>query len=375
MLAEACNLGLEPVSRPDRPALNRGRLAWVGENYLRADTLARANCRLVDYQPGIGLARHWGGGEVASADGLRFVVPVHSVHAGPNRRYFGAGRGVTYYNFSSDQFTGFHAIVIPGTLRDSLFILDGLLDNPTSLEPTEVMADTAGYSDVVFGLFRLLGYQFSPRLADAGDARFWRIDPATSYGPLNGIARHRVDIPHITANWDDILRATGLLRHPSGQCSSPAHADAASWSPGIVLGPRRGGGRPPRQDALPARLHRRRGLPAPHLLNQLNGGESRHGLARRIFHGQQGELHQAYREGQEEQLGALGLVLNAIVLWNTRYLDRAVNYLLDQGRTVAIDDIARLSPLVHNHINLHGRYQFTLDGPAAHGQLRPLNSV
>ena len=86
LLAEACNLGLEPVSRPDRPALNRGRLAWVGENYLRADTLARANCRLVDYQPGIGLARHWGGGEVASADGLRFVVPVHSVHAGPNRR-------------------------------------------------------------------------------------------------------------------------------------------------------------------------------------------------------------------------------------------------------------------------------------------------
>ena len=30
LLAEACNLGLEPVSRPDRPALNRGRLAWVG---------------------------------------------------------------------------------------------------------------------------------------------------------------------------------------------------------------------------------------------------------------------------------------------------------------------------------------------------------
>jgi TnpA family transposase len=32
------------------------------------------------------------------------------------------------------------------------------------------MTDTAGYTDVVFGLFRLLGYQFSPRLADAGGA-------------------------------------------------------------------------------------------------------------------------------------------------------------------------------------------------------------
>jgi TnpA family transposase len=64
-------------------------------------------------------------------------------------------------NSSSDQFTGFHGIVIPGTLRDSLFILDGLLEQQTSLRPVELMADTAGTDDVVFGLFWLLGYQFS----------------------------------------------------------------------------------------------------------------------------------------------------------------------------------------------------------------------
>jgi hypothetical protein len=32
-------------------------------------------------------------------------------------RYFGSGRGVTYLNFLSDQFAGFHAIVVPGALR------------------------------------------------------------------------------------------------------------------------------------------------------------------------------------------------------------------------------------------------------------------
>ena len=111
------------------------------------------------------------------------------------------------------------------------------------------------------------------------------------------------------------------------------------------------------------------------ILDQLNHGEGSRSRPRRIFHGQQGELHQAYREGQEDQLGALGLLLNAIVLWNTRYLDRALNHFLNQGRTIAIDDIARLSPLVHDYINFPGRFQFTLDGPAAHGHLRPLNSV
>ena len=171
LLAEACNISLEPLVRSDVPALTKGRLLWVQQNYIRQETLTRANALLVEAQTRIPLAQLWGGGEVASADGLRFTVPVRTLNAGPNRKYFGAGRGITYYNFTSDQFTGFHGIVIPGTLRDSLFLLDGLLEQTTCLEPREIMTDTAGYSDLVFGLFWLLGYQFSPRLADIGETR------------------------------------------------------------------------------------------------------------------------------------------------------------------------------------------------------------
>ncbi len=42
-------------------------------------------------------------------------------------------------------------------------MLEGLLEQETGLNPTEIMTDTAGASDLVFGLFWLLGYQFSPR--------------------------------------------------------------------------------------------------------------------------------------------------------------------------------------------------------------------
>jgi TnpA family transposase len=51
---------------------------------------------------------------------------------------------------------------------------------------------------VVFGLFRLLGYRFSPRLADIGSTRFWRIDPNADYGKLNGLARQRINLDRIT---------------------------------------------------------------------------------------------------------------------------------------------------------------------------------
>ena len=115
LLAEACNTGFEPLIRRDTPALRRSRLSWVRQNYIRAETLTRANAALVAAQNRIPLTHAWGGGDVASADGLRFVVPVRTIHSGPNPRYWGQERGVTFYNLVSDQFTGLHGITVPGT--------------------------------------------------------------------------------------------------------------------------------------------------------------------------------------------------------------------------------------------------------------------
>jgi len=90
-------------------------------------------------------------------------------------------------------------------------------------------------------------------------------------------------------------------------------------------------------------------------LTQLNRGEGRHSLGRAVFHGKRGELRQRYREGQEDQLGALGLVLNVIVLWNTIYMDAALTQLRAEGYSVRDEDVARLSPLIHEHINISHR--------------------
>ena len=105
---------------------------------------------------------------------------------------------------------------------------------------------------------------------------------------------------------------------------------------------------------------------------QLNRGEGRHQLARIVFHGKRGELRQRYREGQEDQLGALGLVVNVIVLWNTIYMEAVLNQLRAEGFDVRAEDVARLSPLGFDHINMLGRYAFILPDRVARGELRPL---
>lgn len=370
LLAEACNIGLEPLVRRGVPALTRGRLTWVQQNYIRAETLTRANARLVDAQTEIPLARSWGGGEVASADGLRFVTPIRTVNSGPNRKYFGSKRGITYYNFTSDQFTGFHGIVVPGTLRDSMFILEGLLEQQTSIRPTEVMTDTAGASDVVFGLFWLLGYQFSPRLADVGGVRFWRIDPDADYGALNGLSRNRVNTDRIAASWDDMLRVAGSLKMGTVSASELIRSLLRSDKPSTLAGAIGDLGRIAKTLYLLAYLddetYRRR------ILTQLNRGESRHALARALFHGRRGEVRRRYREGQEDQLSALGLVVNVLVLWNTVYMDAALEHLRQNSAGVDADDVARLSPLEHQNVNFLGQYSFALSESVAEGELRPL---
>ena len=100
--------------------------------------------------------------------------------------------------------------------------------------------------------------------------------------------------------------------------------------------------------------------------------ELRHKLGRRIHLGDRGEIRSPLRQGQEEQLGALGLALNSVVHWNAVYMQEALSQLAN--RAVAIDpaDITRLSPIFWRHINFLGQYEFYLPEAVAKGGLRPL---
>ncbi len=358
--------------RGDVAALRRSRLSWVKQNFIRAETLTAANAALVAAQNAIPLAHGWGGGEVASADGLRFVVPVRTIHSGPNPRYFGRERGVTWYNLASNQFTGLNAITVPGTLRDSLHLLAVVLEQETELQPTEIMSDTAGYTDTIFGIFHLLGYQFSPRIADVGGSRFWRVDRKADYGVLNDLASNKINMKLIAEQWDDLLRLAGSLKLGVVQAAGLTRTLQTNDRPTRLARGLQELGRLVKTLYLLRYIddeqYRRR------ILVQLNRGEGRHQLARIIFHGKRGELRQRYREGQEDQLGALGIVVNLVVLWNTIYMDAALNRLRAEGHQVLPEDVARLSPLSFKHINMLGRYAFTLPDAVTRGELRPLRN-
>ena len=147
MVARSCNLGLGPVVKAGDPALGQHRLIGVEKGYFHHEGMGAASGTLIEAQAGIDIAREdWGGGLVASADGLRFVVPVRSLYGRPNPHYFGQSRrskGATWLAVVSDRVMGLGGLLVPGTMRDSLFILDALHRLDAREQPEILTTDTA----------------------------------------------------------------------------------------------------------------------------------------------------------------------------------------------------------------------------------------
>ena len=57
----------------------------------------------------------------------------------------------------------------------------------------------------------------------------------------------------------------------------------------------------------------------------------------------------------------IGLVSNAILVWNTLQIARILETLRQTGTPVAVEDLARVSPLLHRHVIPNRTYYFPLD--------------
>jgi TnpA family transposase len=111
---------------------------------------------IINFQHRLPLASVWGDGTKSflvlisfplrnqnkTCGGMRLNVPVNAFGAIFHPKYFGKyGRGVSRYSFLSDQFSEFYTIIIPNNLRESTFVLDGLLNNETDLNPQQHFTD------------------------------------------------------------------------------------------------------------------------------------------------------------------------------------------------------------------------------------------
>ncbi len=372
ILADAINLGLHKMAEAC-PGTSIAKLSWLSAWHIRDETYTKALARLINCQHRQPFAAHWGEGATSSSDGQRFRAGGRGEQGGQVNLRYGTDPGVLFYTHVSDQYAPFHTKVINATVRDATHVLDGLLYHESDLKIEEHYTDTAGFTDHVFALCHLLGFRFAPRIRDLADRRLYVPDKGSTYPALGHMVGGTLNVRQMATGWKEVLRLATSIKRGTVTAS-------------LIL---RKLGAYPRQNSLALALRELgrvertlftlQWLQSPELGRRvqegLNKGEAKNALARAVFFNRLGELRDRTFENQRYRASGLNLVVAALVLWNTVYLERAVNGLREAGHLIDGALLRHLSPLGWEHINLTGDYVWHANKRVAKGRFRPLRKA
>jgi TnpA family transposase len=207
LVAVGCNIG------PTRMAAASGVSVWeisqAADWYLIDDTLKAASIDLVNFAMHLPMSHLYGRGDTCSADGMRFYVPVDILAADYSHLLY--GRGVTLYAHTGENAMRVYQQPIPVRLREATFVLDGLLEHDTELDPRTVYTDTHGYTEVVMATAALLGKSLAPSIARMHEQTLYKLDPSRHYAQLDPILDGTVK-PHLVRRaWDETVRVMASI--------------------------------------------------------------------------------------------------------------------------------------------------------------------
>ena len=329
VLADAINLGLSKMAE-SCPGTSYAKLSWLQAWHVRDDTYSAALAELVNAQHRHSFAAHWGDGTTSSSDGQRFKAGGKAESGGNVNPKYGSEPGVLFYTHVSDQYAPFHTKVINVGVRDATYVLDGLLYHESDLRIEEHYTDTAGFTEHLFALMHLLDFRFAPRIRDLGDKRIFTPPGKKAYAALKPLIGGTINAKHILTHWDEILRLAASIKQGTVTASLMMRKLGSYPRQNGLAMALRELGRIERTlftlDWLQDAQLRRR------VQSGLNKGEAKNALARAVFFNRLGELRDRSFENQRYRASGLNLVVAAIVLWNTVYLERAIDALEGQGR-------------------------------------------
>lgn len=95
---------------------------------------------------------------------------------------------------------------------EATLVLDTILDNETELNIERHTTNTAGYTEIIFTLFDLLGLKFDPRIRNIGDQRLYYIRDKPDYANIAEILSNPIKSKLIADNWDEMLRLVASLK-------------------------------------------------------------------------------------------------------------------------------------------------------------------
>ena len=354
LISQATNLGVVSMSASVTD-ITVDMLRHVLHDFVREETLTAANAEIVNRHHQLPLSAVHGTGTLSSSDAQRFGIRASSLLASYYPRYYGYyDKAIGIYTHISDQYAVYSTKVISCSPREALYVLDGLLENNTILKIREHTTDTHGYTEIIFALCHLLGFYFMPRIRDLKDQQLYRVDRFVDYGEFTPLLTKTADLGIVEEQWEEMIRVALSLK----QRTAPAHVVVQRLTNSYPL------------DRLAkAFTNLGRIIKTQYILRyltdlelrqtvqlQLNKGEYRHKLPRRIFFANQGEFTTGDYEEIMNKASCLSLVSNAILYWNTLKINDIVESLRAQGEEIDKETLPHISLLPYKHVIPNGTY-------------------
>ena len=354
IVSQATNLGIVSMSASMKDT-SVDKLRRVLHHFIREDTLKAANAKIVNAHHQLPLSGVYGQGNISSSDAQRFGIRASSLLASYYPRYYGYYEKVIgIYTHTSDQYAVYGTKAISCGPREALYVLDGILENNTILKIKAHTTDTHGFTEIIFALCHLLGYYFMPRIRDLKDQQLYKVDKTADYGIFNSLFTGTADVDIVEEQWDMMIRVASSLKKRTAPATvivqrltsnSPSDRLTKAF---INLG------------RIIKTQYIFRYITDPALRRtvqlQLNKGEYRHNLPRRVFFANQGKFTTGDYAEIMNKASTLSLVSNAVLYWNTLHINNLVKDLRDRGEVIEDETLSHISLLPYKHVIPNGSY-------------------
>jgi TnpA family transposase len=321
-------------------------------------TMRRANAAVVEFMHAHPVAGAWGDSKDCAADAMSLDVSRHVwvARTDPKRR--------TWSTASYVHTLGRHGIgydqPITITQRQPGAAIEGAL-RQTLAPIQQIFTDTHGYSAWAMGLAKHVGYDLCPRLKSFPDRRLHvprgnRIEIPES---LKDVVLADISIEDIENGWTEFSavcdavaagRISAVLAcERFGSASRGEKAHKAGHAYGLLLRTLH------LCDTLTLEDFRRETLRA------LNHNERTHSLQRQIRRDGAGSRRGRRTEELIAQSGALSLVTNLVMAWNTHQMQATLDGWRAQGREIDPQILHHITPMGFEGINFGGILVFPLE--------------
>lgn len=361
LLAEGLNLGLRKMAEACNTH-DYWQLSRLARWHVESEAIDQALAAVVAAQGDLPMARVWGMGTTASADGQFYPAARQGEAMNTVNALYGNDPGIKAYTHVNDRFAPFASQSIPATVSEAPYLLDGLTMNEAGRRIEEQYADTGGFTDHLFGISAMLGYRLVLRIRDLPSKRLYVFDPATTPSELRPLVGGKARDALIVSNWPDLFRCAATMSAGQVAPSRILRKLAAYPRQNDLAAALREVGRIERtlfiiEWILDAGMQRRTQV-------GLNKGEAHHALKNALRIGRQGEIRDRTTEGQHYRIAGLNLLTAIIVYWNTLHLGHAVEARRREGLDTPDHLLAHVSPLGWAHILLTGEYLWPKDTAA-----------